>query len=140
MFRLALIGRRRVSTRTRLRLEVFDSRDQPSVLAWDDPANPPPFFFADAANPTPQIVDFNAEQLGNGLVELTGRVVDANPGGMKVLFDGAVPAITGKSVVTDQTGEFSITILVGNQTGTVSAVTTNVQGLTSAPVTVYIGP
>ncbi|MDY3559474.1 hypothetical protein R5W23_000467 [Gemmata sp. JC673] len=119
--------------RSRLTLEALEWRDQPSGLEWEPLTNlgTQPVFvaLADApANKAPEIVDFDAAEIGNGHFLITGRVVDETPGGRTVTFGGAVAQLAGKTVVTDEDGNFAITVRIktdGTEGGTVSAVTTD---------------
>lgn len=91
----------------------------------------------------PQIVDFGYQQVGNGLFIFTGRVVDANPGGLTVTFGGSVPTVDGQSVTTAADGTFQLTIQLrtdGSDVGIVTASVTNRAGVESDEVMVYVSP
>ncbi|AWM40695.1 hypothetical protein GobsT_07710 [Gemmata obscuriglobus] len=117
--------------RSRLTLEALEWRDQPSGLGLEPPTGTQPVLVALAAvpvNKAPEIVDFESAEIGNGHFLITGRVVDETPGGRTVTFGGAVAQLTGRTVVTDEDGTFSITVRIktdGTEGGTVSAVTTD---------------
>src|SRR5262245_11741405 len=131
--------------RARPHLESLEGRDQPSSLT-DDPTPPDPAPLDDpimVTNAPPQIVNFNAEQVGNGLYIFTGQVIDEAPGGRVVTFGGGVPTVAGQTVVTNTDGTFSLTIRLrtdGTDTGTVSVTTVDAQGLPSNEALVYVSP
>ncbi len=131
--------------RARLRLEALEGRDQPSSLTDFGSANDPPPLapLVLAVNAAPQIVDFTAEQVGNGLFVFSGRVIDEAPGGLVVTFGGGVPSVSGLTAMTDANGMFSLTVRLqtnGTDTGTVSAITVDAQGLSSNEALVYVSP
>jgi hypothetical protein len=94
------------------------------------------------ANAAPVIIDFEAEQIGNGLFLISGQVVDQNPGGLVVTFGGGTSA-SGTTVTTTPDGTFSCTIQLevdGTGAGTLTATTVDAQGLVSAEVQVFLNP
>jgi hypothetical protein len=97
---------------------------------------------AAVANSPPVIIDFEAEQIGNGLFLISGQVVDQNPGGLVVTFGGSTSA-SGMTVTTTPDGTFSCTIQLevnGTGAGTLTATTVDSQGLVSAEVQVFLNP
>src|SRR5262252_5243717 len=86
--------------RVLLCLETLEGRDHPSSLAAPELVPDPPLAYAayaaETADPAPKIVDFTAEEIGNGLYIFTGRVTDGNPAGMTVTFGGDVPTMQGQ--------------------------------------------
>jgi hypothetical protein len=94
------------------------------------------------AHAGPVIIDFEAEQIGNGLFLISGQVVDQNPGGLVVTFGGDTTA-NGMTVTTTPDGTFSCTIRLpvdGTGAGTLTATTVDGQGLVSASVQVFLDP
>jgi hypothetical protein len=142
LFRSARGARPGAPPRARLALEALDGRYVPSAL----PTGGQPALdsaYAAPANAAPVIVDFTDEEVGIGLFILTGRVVGEAPGGLTVTFGGAVASISGRTVVTDEDGNFSLLVRVkadGTESGTVSATVTDAQGVQSAAVYTYISP
>jgi hypothetical protein len=133
--------------RARPRLEALEGRDQPALLTdfGSDVASPVPDFAprTQTREAPPQIVDFTAEEIGNGLFVFTGQVIDAAPGGLVVTFGGGVPSVSGLTAVTNADGAFTLTVRLqtnGTDTGTVSVTTTDAQGLTSNEALVYVSP
>jgi hypothetical protein len=128
--------------RVRLSLESLEWRDQPDGggLLLDPP--PPPGGGGQAVNAAPAIVDFRAQESGNGLFLITGRVVDESPGGLTVTFGGGTSA-AGRTTTTLADGTFSIVVqlrLDGTDSGYLTATVTDAQGLVSEPVQVYLDP
>jgi hypothetical protein len=131
--------------RARLRLEGLEGRDCPSVvvLGADLPSEPSLLSPVRWTSDPPEIVNFTAQQVGNGLYVFTGQVVSENPGGLLITFGGGVPTVAGQTVETDENGNFSLTIRLrtdGTDTGTVSVIATDTQGLTSDEALVYVSP
>jgi hypothetical protein len=160
-------GRPAPQLRTRLTLSALDDRSAPSALTGsvaDEPdeltllaasmlataateeenagylssasdANAPPL------PAPPQIVNFNAEEVGYGLYRFTGQVIDPNPGGLVVTF-GGVPTMVGKTATVGNDGNFSLLVQLqtdGSDTGNVSAVTQNAAGQSNV-ATVWVDP
>ena len=132
--------RRRVT----LRLEALEWRYQLDGTSLGDPLDRGDIVLDGgtrvAANVAPVIVDFQAEQLANGLFLLTGRVVDENPDGLVVTFEGSNSA-NGKIATAD--GTFSVTVQLrtdGTDSGFLGATTVDAQGLTSEEVLVFLDP
>jgi len=128
MLVLSWLTRRTTTTntpfRSRLGLEVLEGRVQlstiPPLLAA------PPVTDTRVINAPPQIVDFTAEQVSNGLYIFTGRVIDETPSGLTVTFGGGVPTVEGQTAITDANGYFSLTIRLktdGTDSGTVAVTT-----------------
>src|SRR5262249_39616983 len=118
--------------------------DHPSSLVDFSLAAEPPTYDAGlpAPNVAPVIVDFNAEEVGNGLFIFSGRVIDEQPGGLTVAF-GGVPSIAGLTTVTDANGVFVLIVRLktdGSDVGTVSAITADAQGALSKPAFVDVIP
>jgi hypothetical protein len=91
----------------------------------------------------PQIVDFTAEQVGNGLYVFTGRVIDETPSGLTVTFGGGVPSVVGLTATTDANGVFSLTVRLrtdGTDSGTVSVTTVDPLGTVSNEALVDVTP
>ncbi len=78
----------------------------------------------------PQIVGFDAVDLGNNIWELTGTVidVDSDPSGLTVTFGGA---LAGSSVPTGTDGSFGIGATIPSNQVFVTAQTTDGNGLMS---------
>jgi hypothetical protein len=94
-------------------------------------------------NAPPQIVNFTAEQVGNGLYVFTGQVMDETPGGMIVTFAGGVPSVAGLTATTDANGFFSLTVRLrtdGTDSGTVAVTTVDAQGAMSNEALVDVTP
>lgn len=90
----------------------------------------------------PSIVNFNAEQIGNGLYIISGQVIDESPEGMKVILGGSTSA-KGITIIVEADGSFSCIIELatdGTDTGTISAVTTDDHGIKSEEVYVMVSP
>jgi hypothetical protein len=89
----------------------------------------------------PAIINFTAEQLGNGKFVITGQVVAVNPGGLTVTCGGETSA-SGMTTTTNADGTFSLTVQLrtdGTDSGYLTA-TTVVGGLSSSPVEVFLAP
>ncbi len=129
------------SLRFRPSFELLEGRAIPSTLdpPLDPPTGDPVLFTLDGA---PQIVNFTANQIGDGLYVFTGQVKDANPAGLVITFDG-VPTMHGQSTTTDTNGVFSFTMQLrtdGTDVGTVSASTVNAQNVASNEAIVLVNP
>jgi hypothetical protein len=128
--------------RVRLGLEALEWRDQPDGGMGDPPVPPPGGPGNTATNNTPLIVEFTAQESGNGLFLVTGRVLDETPAGLTVTFGGGTSA-AGLTVTTQADGTFSIAIqlrLDGTDSGFLTATVTDQQGLVSDPVQVFLNP
>ena len=143
LFRRTPVTRTGRQNRVVLRLEGLDGREAPSggLVSGSNPGpaqdGQPP------VNQAPQIVDFDAENVGNGWWLISGRVVDEQPDGLTVSFGGAVASLANVTVVTDADGEFSYLVQLNNNgtdTGWLSATTTDGQGAPSSPVYAYCDP
>jgi hypothetical protein len=127
-------------------LEVLEWRDHPSSLLPEPLTEPPDgnaLPYEVPANQAPQILDFAAEQVGNGLFVFTGRVVDENPAGLVVVFDGDCPTMQGQTVVVQSDGTFSFVVRLrtdGTDVGFVTATTTDAQGAVSNEAAVFVTP
>src|SRR5690348_8766669 len=86
-----------------LALECLEGRFHPSDWTLTSPPPPPPEYLS-PANAAPQIVDFQAEEIGNGLFMFTGKVIDESPGGLVVRFGGSVATMDGLTVTTQANG------------------------------------
>ena len=133
--------------RALLRLETLEGRDHPSslvapeVLLEPSDANALPCEVP--ANLAPQITDFTAEQVGNGLFIFTGRVVDENPDGLIVAFCGDVPTVRGQVAVVQPDGTFTLVIRLrtdGTDVGFVTAITADAQGAVSNEAVAFVSP
>src|SRR5438128_743411 len=91
--------------RVLLRLEDLEGRAYPDGGVGDPPTQPSETL----TNQPPQIVDFNAEQVSNGVYLITGRVIDENPAGLVVTLGGSTSA-SGIEIVCDSDGSFYATI------------------------------
>lgn len=128
-----------VSTRSILRLEGLEGRDQPSDFGpggfgdsgWIAPANLPP-----------EIVNFTATRVGTGLYLIEGRVVDENPGGLTITLGGSTSA-AGETTTTLENGTFSLVVLLrtdGTDVGFITATTVDDHNLTSNEAKIFINP
>lgn len=140
LFREAPAARGKRSHRVVLCLESFEGRAAPSTVTFGSPS---PASTTPPANVAPQIVEFTATEVGNGLYVITGRVIDENPGGLTIHFAGDVGSLSGKTVITNADGTFSLTAQLktdGTDIGWLLATTTDAQGLRSNEASVYIHP
>jgi hypothetical protein len=129
-----------------LRLEGLEWRDQPSGL---DTGAPPDagdqsgdFYLTPTANAPPEIVDFSAELIGDGLYLVTGRVIDEAAGGLTVTFGGSTDG-SGRTTTTYEDGTFSILIRLptdGTGAGYLTASTLDNQGLESNEPAIFLDP
>jgi hypothetical protein len=95
-----------------------------------------------SVNTPPAIVDFTAEEMGNGLFLITGTVLDANPGGLVVTIGGSTSA-NGSTTTTYDDGSFSMLVQLqtdGTDSGFITATTVDAQGIQSQPVQVFVTP
>ena len=131
--------RTRFALRAFLRVENLEGRATPS----GDVMPPLSGSSVTSTNQAPQIVDFAAQELGNGLFIFTGRVLDESPGGLTVTFGGGVPTMVGRSCVTDSNGNFSFMIQLqtnGTDIGWVTAKTQDSHGVASNEPSVHVRP
>src|SRR5207244_762036 len=76
-----------------LRLEALDGRDLPSSSGMGPALTAAPPVAAGATpNQAPEIINFAAREVGNGLFLVSGQVVDENPGGLTVTLGGTTSA------------------------------------------------
>jgi hypothetical protein len=97
---------------------------------------------ANLAPAPPTIINFTAEQLGNGQFLITGQVVAANPGGLTVTCGGETSA-SGMTTTTNADGTFRLVVQLrtdGTDFGYLSATTVDGNGLSSSPVEVFLAP
>jgi hypothetical protein len=127
--------------RTFLRLESLEWRDQPSdltlVVIESDAGQA-----SRPQNQAPQIVNFMAHEITNGLFLITGKVVDESPGGLTVTLAGST-AGAGQTVTTNSDGTFSMTLQLpvdGTGSGYLTATVRDAQGLVSEEVSVFLDP
>jgi hypothetical protein len=144
---LSWLTRRTATTntpfRSRLGVEVLEGRVQLSAINPLLVSSPPVADSRIIPNSPPQIVNFTAEQIGNGLFVFTGHVIDESPAGLTVTFGGGVPTIAGQTTLTDANGDFSYTIRLktdGTDSGTVSAATVDPLGAPSNVALVDVSP
>jgi hypothetical protein len=136
--------------RVLLRLETLEGRDHPSSLAAPEFILEPPLAYtapapaaAETADQAPRIVDFTAEEVGNGLYIFTGRVLDETPAGMIVTFGGDVPTMQGQTAGVQSDGTFTLIIRLrtdGTDVGFVTATTVDAQGVASNEAVVFVSP
>ncbi|HEV3435791.1 MAG TPA: hypothetical protein VG122_00435 [Gemmata sp.] len=82
----------------------------------------------------PQIVSFGAVEVGQGMWDFTGTVIDANPAGLTVKFGGEPVSLQGASITTNANGSFDYATMLntnGSDNGTATAQTTDGQGFVS---------
>jgi hypothetical protein len=143
----ALFGRRSRPTpvrRARLSLEALDGRFCPD---GNDATNPSGTLYLVTTPPDvnapPEIINFTAVEISSGVVNISGTVVDEDPAGLTVTFQGPQTAINGKTVTTASSGTFSLTVTLaidGSDDGMVSAQTVDRAGLASNVVYVDVQP
>lgn len=124
------------SRRARLTLEALHDRLCPDGGMGDITPG-------DRANATPLIVDFEFARLASGMFDISGTVIDENPGGLTVYFDAEQEAIDGKTVITQVDGSFSLTVTLmtdGSDDGMVSAWTYDAAGQKSNVVYLNLIP
>ncbi|MBI1916875.1 MAG: hypothetical protein HYS12_19380 [Planctomycetes bacterium] len=85
-------------------------------------------------NSAPVIQDFTGTDLGSGLWQFTGRVVDEAAAGLVVRFSGLFTATT----TVNADGTFSLTVNLGSQTGEVDCQVTDWWNVDSAMVAWFI--
>jgi hypothetical protein len=120
----------------------LEHRDQPNDGITDTPLPPVPVVEEAPANQAPEIVDFNCEEVENGLFLITGRVVDEDPDGLVVTLGGGTSA-AGTTIVCNSDGTFSILVTLrtdGTDTGYITATTTDDQNLDSEEVEFFVNP
>jgi hypothetical protein len=96
----------------------------------------------DQPDGTPSIVNFDSQALGGGLYQITGTVIDANPGGLVVSLGGD-SSVIGQTATTNSDGTFGLTVQLqaGDiDAGVITATTFDSQGLQSQPVSVDVPP
>jgi hypothetical protein len=93
-------------------------------------------------NLPPVIIDFNAQEIGNGLFQITGTVIDANPAHLTIALGGDTEAC-GQTTVTNENGSFSMLVQLpvdGTGSGFITATTVDSEGLQSPQVQVFVTP
>jgi hypothetical protein len=86
----------------------------------------PTFLPAQKTNLGPQIVNFQAVEVVEGLWKFTGDVIDEAPGGLTVHFGGQPVSLQGVTTTTDAGGHFDKSVLLntdGSDNGLASAQT-----------------
>jgi hypothetical protein len=125
-----------------LRLEEYEGRATPSGDGLPTkPQDSPPA--QDVRTGGCQIVDLAAEEISNGVFIISGRVIDANPGGLVVHFGGDVTTLNGTSITTDADGNFSEVVMLqtnGTDAGWLLAQTTDRDGNVSNEAATYVMP
>ncbi len=105
---------------------------------YDDPSDPSDSgTFSPPAQAAPVIDEFDAVEVGEGWYQIEGHVTASQPEGLTVTFAG-VPAVDGKSAVTDSDGNFVLVVQVktdGTDAGVISAVTSNANGTSNTALT-----
>ena len=140
LFRRAPVIRGGRQHRVVLRLQDLEGRATPSGDMTD---TAPPPTGQTQPNQAPQIVDFAAEELGNGMFVFTGRVIDESPGGLTITFGGSVASMYGRTCTTDANGYFSIVVQLktdGTDVGWLLATTQDAQGASSNEASVFVDP
>ncbi len=131
LFRSARVTSPAFRGRTLLRLESLEWRDQPSDFGPLPPGGGNDGWISPPQNQAPRIVDFEAEEITQGLFVVTGRVADESPGGLTVSFGGSTVAM-GKTAVTASDGTFSLVVQLpvnGTGAGYLTATVKDLQGL-----------
>jgi hypothetical protein len=115
--------------RTVLSVLTLDDRALPSATLTDSFTPTPPPENSDGrireAATVLQIIDFAAQEVGDGLFMLTGQVIGENVAGLTVSFSGAPDDVQGRTTTTLSDGTFSIMVRLRpdySDAGTVSAV------------------
>jgi len=85
-------------------------------------------------NSAPVIQNFTGTDLGGGLWEFTGRVVDEWAAGLVVRFSG-LSAVSGETATVDADGTFSLTVNLAGQHGNVQCEVTDWWNVDSALAT-----
>ena len=125
-----------------LRLEPLDARDLPSS---PDPGTGLTGGAAVAGAPTnqpPEISNFTAREVTNGLFLVSGRVIDENPGGLVVTLGGSTSA-AGTTTTTNDDGTFSVLVQLktdGTDSGWITATVVDEYGVQSDAVEVWVTP
>lgn len=127
----------------RLRLEGLEFRDHPDGTLGGDPPTPPPGGGnTSTANLPPQIVDFTAQEVANGLFIIRGRVIDESPASLTVTLGGNT-SCAGQATTTAVDGTFSFVVQLrvdGTDSGVVTARTKDAQGLESNVPEKFVSP
>lgn len=127
----------------RLRLEGLEYRDHPDGTLGGDPPTPPPGGGnTSTTNQAPQIVDYDVEEIGNGVYIVRGRVVDESPAGLTVTLGGNT-SCAGQTTTTTVDGSFSFVVHLrvdGTDSGVISAKTVDSQGAPSNEPYEYVSP
>ena len=136
LFRSSRVVAARPSTRVTLNLEGFEARIVPTVETIQVSV----MSHVGVAVP-PQIGNFQVEWIDTGVYELTGSVNTTNPAGMVVTFGGSVESISGKTVTVNADGTFKLRVTIGpNESGTITAITTDGHGQPSNLAITFIFP
>ena len=128
--------------RTILRFEDLEGRALPDGGMGDPPQPPETTIVPPPANQAPQIVDFDCEEIGNGVFLVTGRVIDEHPAGMVVTLGGGTSA-SGTTITCASDGTFYTTIELrtdGTDSGWLTATTVDDHGLDSNEASYFVNP
>ena len=146
MFGLRLPARVRVGKPLvrKLRLESLETRENPDGGFGDPPPTPPPSSPPPQmpANAAPVILNFSAEETGNGYFLITGRVSDETPASAVVTLGGST-SCSGTQIAVGADGSFSQVVVLhtdGTDSGYITATATDALGLHSQQVQVYVNP
>ncbi|MFO0808510.1 MAG: hypothetical protein U0746_07795 [Gemmataceae bacterium] len=114
--------------------QVFDNEGMKSDLVSSL------FAAANLKNRPPVIQNFAAVEEG-GVWTISGHVADEHPAGLKVTLRSSIPQLNNRVVTTDENGnfEFRFTEPMNFFGGSVSAQTTDDQGVDSQVVYTFVG-
>lgn len=144
LFRAAAARPSRSSSRTFLRIEALEARDQPDggIETAPPPAPPGGGVEVPPPNVAPVIENFTAQEIGNGMFLITGRVIDETPTGMIVTFGGTTSA-AGQYATVSADGTFSKIVQLrtdGTDSGYITATTVDAYQVVSEEVDVLVNP
>jgi hypothetical protein len=126
--------------RTILTLDRLDDRWMPDATPTPAP-DPTSTTDTSSAVAPPQITDFGYEQIANGEIILTGRVIADNPAGLVISFGGVPDCVQGLTTTTASDGTFSILVYTTpTDYGTISAQTVDQYGQESNIAYTYMAP
>jgi hypothetical protein len=126
--------------RTILTLDRLDDRWMPDATPVA-PADPTSTTTTTTTVAPPQITDFGYEQIANGEIILTGKVIADNPAGLVVSFGGMPDCVQGLTTTTASDGSFSILVYTtADDYGTVSAQVADQYGQESNIAYTYLQP